>query len=647
MNICLKSLHLENFKGIKSKDISFTEKMTIKGANATGKTSIVDAILWLLFDKNSEYSTKFGVRPVDENGATIHFIDIVVKAVFDIDGVEHELSKTQKENWVKTRGTEESVFKGNVNTFEIDGYPRLESEYKAFVSGLIDEEMFKILTSPTYFPSMDWKKQREIIMTLTFANEEKDYDLARRIGGFDELLDELSKAPSTDDILAKYKKAKKELESKLKELPVRIDEVSKSKVDYDLAELELAKRELESKLTNSVNTELLNQYKSELLDTEFALNNLVTKANADCANARREYESKYHEVRAEINKSMLNIDTLECEIRQINNRDVILKSDIDKFGKQYFAKKDEVFPVDKWVFDENSTVCSMCGQKLPAYTITKLKSDFAERKANAEKTFNAEKESELKRLVEIGNTTKAEREKLASRKTEITAEVEKLHAEVEKLNIQLATLSGTLNSANLDENVEYKKLAETKATLMAKIDEIGSLADKAKFEKSSISCELEIVKEKIAKAYNNNVIDERIEELKEEQRDVSQRIADCDKMLYLTESFIKAKLDAITNTINSKFDGVTFLLFANQINGGISECCTCCVNGVEYKDLNNGHRIVAGLNIIKTLSEHYEKIPFVFIDNAESVNDFNIPDINGQIIQLVVTEDKNLTVESV
>lgn len=161
MNIILKSLHIENFKGIKAQNITFTGNAKISGRNGSGKTTIVDAVLWLLFGKNSDYFTDFGARPVDADGNTIHYVDIMVKAVIDIDGVEHELSKTQKENWVKPRGSEESVFKGNVNTFEIDGYPRTEKEYKEFVSGLTDEELFKILTSPTYFPALAWKSREK------------------------------------------------------------------------------------------------------------------------------------------------------------------------------------------------------------------------------------------------------------------------------------------------------------------------------------------------------------------------------------------------------------------------------------------------------------------------------------------------------
>ncbi len=68
MRIKVKSLHIENFKGCREMDISFAETAKIYGQNASGKTTIVDAFMWLLFDKNSAGDSKFQVRPLDESG---------------------------------------------------------------------------------------------------------------------------------------------------------------------------------------------------------------------------------------------------------------------------------------------------------------------------------------------------------------------------------------------------------------------------------------------------------------------------------------------------------------------------------------------------------------------------------------------------
>ncbi len=53
MKLKIRSLHMENFKGIKSLDVNFSNKTSIKGQNAAGKTTVFDAFTWLLFNKKT------------------------------------------------------------------------------------------------------------------------------------------------------------------------------------------------------------------------------------------------------------------------------------------------------------------------------------------------------------------------------------------------------------------------------------------------------------------------------------------------------------------------------------------------------------------------------------------------------------------
>ena len=63
------------------------------------------------------------------------------------------------------------------------------------------------------------------------------------------------------------------------------------------------------------------------------------------------------------------------------------------------------------------------------------------------------------------------------------------------------------------------------------------------------------------------------------------------------------------------------------------------------QSLNIGHRIIAGLQIIKALQKLYGAYLPIFTDNAESVNDFNLPDMDCQLIKLKVSDDKDLRIE--
>lgn len=206
MKVTIKSIHIENFKGIKELDVNFSENTKISGQNAAGKTTIFDAFTWLLFNKNSAGDEKFNVRPLNKEGKRIDNVEIKAVAIMDVDGKEVELSKAQKQNWVKKRGTNTVSLQGNPNSYEIDGYPKSEAEFKEYVSGIAQsEEMFKMLTNPQYFSSLKWKDQRDILMKL--VSEVSDVELAQTDAKYAPLLLELEKAPSTEDIRAKFSKS--------------------------------------------------------------------------------------------------------------------------------------------------------------------------------------------------------------------------------------------------------------------------------------------------------------------------------------------------------------------------------------------------------------------------------------------------------
>ena len=148
------------------------------------------------------------------------------------------------------------------------------------------------------------------------------------------------------------------------------------------------------------------------------------------------------------------------------------------------------------------------------------------------------------------------------------------------------------------------------------------------------------IEREINSSSENEMRRARIADLEKELREVGQKVSNCDKMLYACDSYIKA----ISRRINDKFNGLEFKLFEQQINGGVKETCSITYNGVPYQSLNSGHRIVVGLNIIKALQEVYGiKVPVV-IDNAESISEGNLPDMDCQTILLKVTDNPVLTV---
>ena len=676
MKLKIRSLHMENFKGIKSLDVNFSNKTNIKGQNAAGKTTIFDAFTWLLFNKNSAGEEKFNVRPLDKNGKRIDNVEIKVVGVLDVDGKDVTLSKIQKQNWVKKRGTDTVTLQGNVNSFEIDGYPKSEADFKAYVSGLAQsEDMFKMLTNPQYFSSLKWKDQRDILMKLTA--EVSDVELAKADAKYAPLLGELEKAPSTDDIRAKFSKALSEWKKKQAEIPVRIDEAEKSKVDVDVAEQELLKADLERKI-EAVEDRMENagdeidKLRGKEMQLQFDMSGITQTMNNELSAKRRELDNSKVDATREFNDLHNQIQTVENQIKA--NEKIIADTDAKRknLGVEYnveFAKAfDEtpyIFDESKWKFDESTTVCSLCGQKLPADKIESLKAEFEQKKADAKaradkqledahKAFDDAKSGKLKDLIAKGNNCKADIERLTKENADLQESIGALKEQeskaLAKQNEYAKQLSEIPAEADYSQNEEYVKLKAERDKVLAEIEKLESegadkLVTDLKAEKSDLQAQLDEVNKVIAQAANNVAIDDRIETLRDEQKEIGQKVADQEQILYLLEEFIRFKLDKVSESINSHFKTVNFKLFETQLNGGLKDCCECTVNGIPYSTLNSGHRIIAGLDIISSISELYGVSVPIFVDNAESLNEFNVPNMDAQLILLSVSEDKQLKVE--
>lgn len=676
MRIILKSLHIENFKGIKSLEVNFSNKTSIKGQNAAGKTTIFDAFTWLLFNKNSAGEEKFNIRPLDKDGNRIDNVEIKVVGVLDVEGKEVMLSKVQKQNWVKKRGTDTVTLQGNPNAYEIDGYPKSEADFKAYVSELSQsEDMFKLLTNPQYFSSLKWKEQRDILMKLT--TEISDVELAQTDSQYAPLLSELEKAPSTDDIRAKFSKALTEWKKKQAEIPVRIDEAEKSKVDVDTAEQELLKTDLERQIKEielqmKSSSKVIDDLEQQKFELQFEINDCKRKANESLIKERRSLDDRKDEATIKFNDLHKQIAKLESEIVEKKNRIPTLESEKIELGKQYMSEKEKafdetpyLFDESKWKFDESTTVCSLCGQRLPEDKIEQLKTDFEEKKAKAKEdaaerlktireSFNNHKVAELNRIASLGTDKKSEIETMKSDIEDAEKKLPELREqETEQMKIKnecIKKLSELPEEADLSTNEDYKALMKKNTDLQSQIDSArANSIDTSELESKKLELEaaLEDAKTIIAQATKNVEIDERIAELQTEQKEIGQKVADQEQMLYLLESFIRYKLDKVSDSINSHFKTVNFKLFEMQLNGGMKDCCECTVNGVPYSTLNSGHRIVAGLDIIRSLSELYGVSVPIFVDNAESLNEFNVPDMDAQLILLSVSEDKQLKVEGV
>lgn len=665
MQIKLKKLTIQNFKGCSDRTVDFSARTEIFGANAAGKTTIFDAFMWLLFDKDSTGATKFQVRPLDANGKQIDNVEIMVEGTLDVDGKEVVLKKEQKQIWRKKRGTDVTDLQGNENLFEINGYPKSEKDYKEYISDLVNEELFRLITNPQAFASLPWKKQREVLMKL--VDDVSDIDIAQSDSKFNDLIPDLEQA-STDDIQKKYTKALNAWKKKQVEIPARIDEVSKQLVDIDVAELELQRNYLREKIEETERQQedseaALKEYdraSSEILRVKGEMREISDKANHSLDDERRAIQKRKDEAQRGFDDSRQQIRMCELDIARCKQSIERYEDDKKCFQSEWKKEKAKTFPGYEPIpeLDEDSLVCPTCGQDLPEELKQERIAKYHQEEENHRKAYEADKQAfetnKKDALALIESKGNAAVQAIKDKQSELVQLEEKLRqakADSMKFNKSESEALDELRQlplyADLSGNQEYEALQLQLTNLEEGLRKMTSGADyrsQLKIKLSGLREELSEVEKKIASA-DNTAIEKRIAELQEEQREVGQKVADQEKMICLLEDFIREKMNRISESINEKFWTVSWKLFANQINGGMKECCECMVNGVPYSSLNNGHKIIAGLDIISSLSGMYGVTAPVFIDNSEALNDFNIPEMDSQMVLLKVSDDRELRVE--
>lgn len=662
--IKLEKLVLQNFKGCTDRAVEFSDRTVISGANATGKTTILDGFMWLLFNKDSTGAEKFQIRPLDADGQQIDNVEIMVEGTLTVDGKEVVLKKVQKQIWQKRRGTDVTELQGNENLFEINGYPKSEKDYKEYISGLLEEKMFKLITNPQAFTALPWKEQRAVLMRL--VDDVSDIAIAESDSRFAALVPELEQA-SPDDIQKKYTKALNTWKKKQMEIPARIDEVSKQLVDIDVAEQELyanclreqiaeAERQYEDaesavKKFDRVNNRIL-EVKGEMRMVYDVADRQLQEQEAEIRNRKDSAHEGFNESRQQIRMCELDIERAQAAIKRYEAEKKHLQD-------EWRAEKAKAFPAFEELpaLDESSLICPTCGQALPENLKKEKLSNYEERKRKhleeyeeAMKFFESSKKERLAQITDKGNATVATIKKYQAELEQLKTDLDKAKADSIRFNKMESNAMVELDKLplkpDLSDNQEYEALQLQLSKLEESMKSMSTCADyrsQLRIRLSGLREELSAVEKEIASA-DNTALEERIAELQAEQREVGQKVADQEKMICMLETFIQEKMERIAGDINKHFKYVAFRLFKSQINGGVVPTCEIKHVSESKGDINEGHMIIAGLDIISTLSKLYGVSAPVFIDGSESVNDFRIPDMDCQMVLLKVTDDTELKV---
>lgn len=647
--VFLKKLILKNFKKIQDLTVEFTDKNTfICGGNGTGKTTLQDAFLWLLFGKDStnRADTNFNIKTLGEDGKPILHLVHSVTGVLSINGRDVELQRNYVEKWGS--GVNAGVLQNHATEFYLNGVKlKTKKEYDAEVAAILPEDVFRMITNPLYFPTM--KAQDQKAMLLEMAGNVTNEEVANINPKFQELISLIS--GRTLEQLAKEIASKKSaIKDELKGIPGRIDSVRDAmpeSEDWAVLEKEIADKKEKIK---DIDSQLAD--KSKQIEAEFKAKSELQKqiGNKKLAKSQRENEIRqnanksYHDVLDNFSKLEYQVKSKDAEISRKQEEHSRIKANIEALNNDLEVLRGKFYAIDAETlqYPEGAFICPTCKRELEV-------EDIQAKQQELQDNFNLNKANRLKAVQNEGKEKAAKVEELKKQCSIIQAAITQLSNEKEILVHNINECKG-----NMPEEQDTQKIILSDPTWLSLSNEIVDLENQLKAEAKPI----DTTELKEAKAILSEAIDELnkklgkrdtiersnkvIENLEDRRDKNNEALAEQERLEFLVQDFQKEKDNKLMERINGMFSLVKFSFISEKLNGNEAITCFCSVDGVPFADVNNASKINAGLDIINAICRSVGITAPIFIDNRESVNDL-IPTMS-QVINLVVSKDKSLMI---
>ena len=673
MNIRIQSLSLTNFKCFRNKVFDFeSDIVTIQGRNGVGKTTIFDAVLFCLFGKNSQDQTKFNVKTTDEQGNIIPHLDHAVELTLNItsqaypDGKTVAIRHAIREKWTKKRGSIEEVFSGDTHEYFVDGELYTAADYKKYIASLIDEQTFRILTNPSYFPSLKWQEQRTILTQMVGSI------VPESVANTDELVTLCNQLKADDEDIVAYRKHLsyqiKKIKEQLEKIPVRLEEQNKAlpdlldwpALDVQYADVSRQLQDLDAKLLAIKSGGGDDVRRSEIrqqLDEKYRLlHKCEQEEQQRCLTFKKEHEDKIAERTRKFNE-LLNIQrdlettVTTCDTLAQRCRETL--ADCEREAEDIRAKWADNESKRHIEWNDADSVCPVCGQYLPPELLQEKKQKAVER-------FNKEKADTKQSLIERANRVKALRadterqlaecnqKKADSEKSlaETKENINKVFAEKQKLERDrevIPTLDFILSGhpgyqAFLK---QIKSLEDELQAVPAASEADEQAVAELETQKSACTTTMAQLQQQMATKPQYDKIQSLIAAIIDEQKSLVEQLSELEKKEDIARQFEDRQNTILESRVNEHFKITRWRMFRTVVNNGDpfnEPYCECYdLNGTAYHDgLNQAARLNIGLDIINAMCHVYNVSAPVIIDQSEST--LNILPTTGQQIRLKVTD---------
>lgn len=634
----LKKVVLENFMCYVHAEFDFFKITKIMAENGEGKSTIGSCITWVLFNCDIDLKDNPVVRR-EVDGVSVDDMDTYGELTFDVDGKEITMKKVQKRTYSK----DGSSYKDD-NKYFINDVPKTLKDFNAYLD--VDMNVFKMCSNINAFLNQKPAEMREYLFSL--VENVTDLDIARSKAELAELAPLLEKY-TTEELTAMNKATKTKI---TKDLPILDGQIKEKERDIQIkqgintSDLELQKNSLKEQIADCVakqtdNDKLLAEYdkaSADILDLKFKQGDLSRKANEENVKARREIEGKISDKQFLVRQTEKTIaDTESCIVsseKVIESIKSYLQTERDKWKEENERK-----------FDDSSLICPYCGNEYKEDKKEQLKADFAKHKAD-----------NLKTITDNGNMYKERLDKEKSTLESLKAELPHHKESLEMLNTAIADLEKQLSELPQEIDVtateEYKALEQQiaeKEQAMHKANDISTVKAELKAQETALRQQLAECENQIAKS-DTAADEQRLEELRAEQRTQEQNKTNAEKILDLLDELDKAKNETLSDSINSHFSLVKWKLFELNKSGGYKSVCIPTVNGKSILTTmsNKGNRILGRVDICNSIQKISGMSVPIILDDSESLDSTNQKKVaemvDSQLIMLIVNDSEKLEI---
>lgn len=424
--IQIDRLKLENFKCHRNLEFDFSgQNVAIYGDNAAGKTSVYDALTWLLFGKDSAGNGEknIEVKPLDAAGTVAdHNAITAVEAALLVMGEPVRLRRTYREVWSTKRGSSVETFDGHTSEYYIDGVPCKKNAFDSRIRDIVPEDTFRLLTSVSYFAQdFHWQKRRAVLFDI--AGTLTDREIMATDSRFSQLSQTLGKM-SLDDYRRKLAAERKQLTGVKTDIPARISECQKNIEELQHIDYEGIKEQIR------------------------ALEQEAEQVAAQIGNTGADEGAR---LRSDLAKLEQRIARDKTQLQAAERSAVTYEKSIEESRARWISVNQEAFTGGN---------CPTCGQSLPAHQLRA-----------ATEAFESRKRSRLQEIERTAATQKEAKEQAQSRVDQLTPEIRQAEEQAAALRNAIAVAD-----PGVDNTDKKNRFAELRREISAKWETVGKRA---------------------------------------------------------------------------------------------------------------------------------------------------------------------------